>query len=165
MAEETDSDAPDSAASPFTVMHYLLMGAGAFLGIVALMFAVIMMIRIPAMQTRVADAAAKVHKLEADLTSSRIEMKKLKDALKQEHTARMQAAQRHAAMSAQIVSDVSQIQTRLKIHPTLEQKISLSGSASAVPGTAPMAGSTANGKQPADQAKAMLNAIKKFNAR
>ena len=164
---EEDTPAPPSTAK--LLARYIMLGFAPFVAVLALMFAIISMARIPAMQAKISDAESKVHKLEADLKSSRLELEKLQDALQQEKTALAQGDRIHAGLTAQIVQNVTQVQARLKIHPTLEQQLGQTGAAPTVSGIVPPAGTATTAKaaepQATDQAKVMLDAIKKFNTR
>ena len=164
---EEDDTIDDTAASP-SLMHYVMMGFGPFVAVLALMFAIISMARIPSLQAKMADADAKIQKLNTDLASSRIELAKLKDALRQEISARTLDDQKRDQMTATIIRNITPLQLKLRIHPTLEEQLGSTAAASGVPVTTPPssapAGSKADGKKPPDQVKSMMDAIKKFNA-
>lgn len=162
--DENEEDASASPSALKSLMHYVMLGFAPFVAALALMFALISIVRVPAMQVKVGNADARMKKLETDLNSSRAELKKLKDVLQREQTVRAQNEKKHNRLAAQIVHDVTQLQTKLKIHPTLKQRLKQARAVSAVPTTAAAsAASTTNG-EPTGQAKAMLEAIKQFNS-
>lgn len=163
--EEAEEGAP-SHSHPLLkqVAHYAGLSIGPLLAILALAFALIAINRVGPVQTKLDEAEARIKKLGAELASTQLELKKAKDAVQQEKTARDEENKKQDELASKIIENVVPLQKKLKISPTLEEQLRQSESASAVQPTASNATAPQKTeKQHSPQVKAMLEEIKKFN--
>lgn len=166
---ESDEQAATDSAAPSalnTLLHYLQLGAGPVLGLLALVVAVIAISGTRSLQDRIGDDAEKIKKLSADLTASQIELKKMRNAMQQDNASEEEELKKQQELDAKLVQNLSRVQAKLKIAPTLEEQLQPAASASAVPAASAVSATTvpAGSKPQSPQVKSMIEAIKQFNA-
>jgi hypothetical protein len=90
-------------------------------------------------QAQLGEANARIDKLEANLQASRAEVETLKLAMAHEKSLRGDERKKDEELNERIVQNVSRLQAKLKVAPTLEEQLRVSVPASHVEGAAPVA--------------------------
>jgi chromosome segregation ATPase len=166
MAKQAESEEQEAAPSTShsalnEVVHYVALGAGPLLALIALVFAIIAISRLNPLQANIDAAEGKIKNLNSELNAAKFELKKARDTMQQEKAAREAENQKQDELSTKIIQNLTPLQKKLKISPTLEEQLQ---PASAVQPTANNAVSPQPTEKPhSPQVKAMLDQIKKFN--
>ena len=173
------------------IVNYILDIVVPALAVIALIVAVMAFTDNDASQSQLARNAEITESLNSNLSASKIELEKLKSAMAQEKAMQEEARKKQTEETAKIVQSVSQLQTKMKISPTLEEQLRQSlavsavvssvasaaaaassvastisatpavPSATAMPAATPPA--TVSEKKPGSQAQVLTEAIEKFN--
>lgn len=178
-AEEEDEESAQSEEAPHSrlkpILHYAMLGFAPFVAVLALVVAALALGKVHTMQALLDTTNASLNQANAALSISQLQLKKLEAAEVPEKAAHEAAEKKQDELTAKIIQNLTPLQTKLKIHPTLEEQ--LNPPASAVP-AAPAAAAAAapapaaqkpepKPKKPEPKqnpkVKSMLDAIKKFN--
>lgn len=177
--EDDDIEETPSSSSPSLlkqILHYAMLGFAPLVAVVALAIAVVAVTGNRVLQAQLDTADAKIKKLGTELTASQRALRKIWGVMQHETAAQEAEQKKQDELTAKVIQNLTPLQTKLKIHPTLEEQLRQAASASAVPPTgtnaasAPVAATPAPAPAPkkvekphSPEVKAMLNAIKKFN--
>lgn len=174
---EDDEDLETAAATTHSsspLVLYIVTGVAAFIAVGALGTAIFALNSNRAMQEQLDTNKSNIRKIANVLNEARVEVKRLNIALAQEKAATRQARAKHEELMTKVVQNLSPLQTRLKIHPTLEEQLRQAEAAA----SAPAATSTLAPTRPAEakpaaphnaepkhspEVNSMLKAIKEFN--
>lgn len=166
--ESAQPEAPHSRLKP--ILHYAMLGFAPFVSVLALILAALALGKVHTMQALLDTTNASLNQANAALSISQLQLKKLESAEVPEKAAHEAAEKKQDELTAKIIQNLTPLQTKLKIHPTLEEQ--LNPPASAVP-AAPVAAAPAPAAQKPEpkkpepkqspQVKSMLDAIHKFN--
>jgi hypothetical protein len=181
-AEEEDEESAQSEEAPHSrlkpILHYAMLGFAPFVAVLALILAALALGKVHTMQALLDTTNASLNQANAALSISQLQLKKLESAEVPEKAAYEAAEKKQDELTAKIIQNLTPLQTKLKIHPTLEEQ--LNPPASAVP-AAPVAAAAPvpaaqkpepkkpepKPKKPepkqSPQVKSMLDAIHKFN--
>lgn len=185
--EEGDTPAANADSRLKTITHYAVL---AFAPVVSVAALVVAMFAVTGNQSQpersqVSELIAKVDGLNASLTATKGELDSLKFAMSREKTMHGEERKKADELDAKIIQNVTRLQTKLKVAPTLEDQWREAASAPAVapvvasavsaPAAVPAAATAGTDKKPAAaavskgtektpvQAKALKDAIEKFN--
>lgn len=158
---EHDEDEDDASPAPgHGIGHYLMLVLPPVIALLALVFAMIALGGTRSIRMELDNNRAEIKKTDAELASSRIELAKFKNAIQQEKSRQEETSKKQAELDKQIIQNLTRLQVKMRIHPTLEEQLQqAAGAASAVPAT--KAGPA--GKKGDPQVNAIINAIKQFN--
>ncbi|TAJ78122.1 MAG: hypothetical protein EPO42_08560 [Gallionellaceae bacterium] len=172
-------NADDSAAPPKAELmrarlkligNYAMLAFAPVVAVVALVIAVLAVNGSQSGREQLDKANARIDSLNSGLSASRGELEKFKAAVSKENSLRNEDIAKRDERMAKIVQNITPLQTKLKISPTLEEQLRQAASAvaaaSAVPTSAvaaPVAASTGADKKPSPQVRAMKEAIEKYN--
>jgi len=165
------------------IAKYAMHSFAPVLAVLALIIAVIAFTGNQSSQAQLSNAVARIDSINSSLSASKGEMEKLKGALVQEKAQQEEERKKLDAQDEQatkIILNVTHMQIKMKITPTLEEQLMQPASASAVnpsvvsaatpaapaailaaPATAAV--STGKDKKPSPQVQAIKNAIDTFN--
>ncbi len=188
--EASDDSAPSSKAGRMSlIVKYAMHGFAPVLAVLALIIAAIAFTGNQSSQAQLSNAVAKIDSINSSLSASKGEVEKLKTALVQEKAQQEEERKKLDAQDEQatkIILNVTHMQIKMKITPTLEEQLIQPASASAVnpsvvsaatpaapsavpaqtaipaaPATASV--SAGKDKKPSPQVQAIKNAIDTFN--
>jgi hypothetical protein len=149
--------------------QYIAEGFAPVVSLVALVTAVIAVTGNQAAQTQLKEGLAKVNGMNAGLLTIRSDLEKLKMTLAQEKSLQDGERKKLDDSLAKIIQGLNRVQVKLKVSPTVEEQLRLSGSTSAVtpdPASAkapvPVVAASPE-KQRDPQVKAIKDAIKDYN--
>ncbi len=149
--------------------QYIAEGFAPVVSLVALVTAVIAVTGNQAAQTQLKEGLAKVNGMNAGLLTIRSDLEKLKMTLAQEKSLQDGERKKLDDSLAKIIQGLTRVQVKLKVSPTVEEQLRLSGSTSAVtpdPASAkahvPVVAASPE-KQRDPQVKAIKDAIKDYN--
>lgn len=160
------------------ISNYVLDGFAPFVAVIALIVAVIAVNGNKSGHAQLSQSAAKIDSMSASLLASRAELEKLKAAMTQEKSLQQEVNKKQDERVAAIIQNISKLQVKMKISPTLEEQLLQPASASAVtplvanaasapvaavPVPATAAVSTGADKKPGAQVQILKEAINKFN--
>jgi hypothetical protein len=171
---EKEGDAGEAAPSKLKLVgHYAMLGIGPLLAIVALVVAVMALSGNRASEQQATKAVAAAANLEKSLEATRNELERLKLSIAQEKNGQNEERRQREEREAKIVQNITQVQAKLKISPTLEQQLQApasapaAASAAAAPAAAApaasKAGATGGEKKFGPEAQAIKESIEKFN--
>ena len=162
------------------IASYAMRGVAPVLAILALIIAVIAVNGNKSSQAQLSDAVAKINSMNASLTSSKGELENIRTVLAHEKSLLEEERKKQEAQDEQatkIILNVTHMQIKMKITPTLEEQLiqpasavapSVTGAAVPAPAATPAAPakaavSTAKDKKPATQVQSIKDAIDQFN--
>lgn len=158
-----DSAAPSKAelmrAQLKLIGNYAMLVFAPVVAVVALVIAVLAVNGSQSGRAQLDKANARIDGLNSGLSASRGELEKFKAAVAKENSLRNEDIAKRDERMAKIVQNITPLQTKLKISPTLEEQLRQAASAVA----APVAASTGADKKPSPQVQAMKEAIEKYN--
>lgn len=174
--------APDSAAPAKADLlraklklagHYAMLGLAPLVAVIALVVAVIAMTDNQASLEQLNKATARIDSLNSSLAASRNELDKLKLAAAKESALQKEELAKHDERMLKIIQNITPLQTKLKISPTLEEQLRQAASAvvaaSSVPhaasavASAPVAAPASAENKISPRVQAMKDAIEKYN--
>jgi len=169
-----DDNAPTSKAEPLRlkfnlVASYAMHGFAPVVAVLALIIAVIAVLGNKSSQAQISKADAKIASMNANLTASKSELAKLRAAISKEKAMQAVSHNKKNEDVTKIVQNVTQLQVKMKISPTLEAQLNQPASATAVtPSVASAAAattavSTGTDKKPGAKVQAIKESIEKFN--
>lgn len=129
-------------------LHYALQAFAPVVSVVALVIAVVAA-NSNSEQAQQIESAARMDELKASLAEARGELENLKVVIARERSLREEERKKQDEEDTKIIQHVSQLQTKMKVSPTLEEQLRVAGSAPAVaspvstPVSAPVASSAA----------------------
>jgi hypothetical protein len=135
---EKDGDAVQAAPkSKLKVIgHYILLGLTPVISLAALGVAVFAMMGAHSGESQLSKSAAKVESINASLAATKAELDKLKLSLAHEKSVQENAQEedrkKQEKLLAKIVQNITPLQVKLKISPTLEAQLRQEGASSAV---------------------------------
>ena len=123
-ADEGDGNAvPPAPKSKIKVIgHYILLGLTPVIAIAALGVAVFAMMGTHSGESQLSKSATKIENINASLAATKAELDKLKIALAQENV-QEEERKKQEKLLARIVQNITPIQVKLKISPTLEAQL------------------------------------------
>lgn len=169
-----DSPPPSEAGSVRLklkrIANYAMHGFAPVVAILALVLAWVVFTGNQSGRAQINKADARIESLNASLLASQGELEKLKAAMAQEKAMQEEVHKKQGERTAKIIQGVTQLQIKMKIPPTLEERVDQPASASAVvPSaahiTAPAAAGapTGAGNKPDAKIQSIKEAIQKFN--
>ncbi len=171
--EEEDDAGEVAAPSKLKLAgHYAMLGFAPLVAVVALVVAVMAMSGNRHSQEQADKAIAAADNLGKSLEAAKSELERLRLSMAQEKNGREEERRQQEELAAKIVLNVSQLQTKLKVSPTLEQQLQppasapVAAPAAAAPAAAPAASKAAPaapGRRLAPEAQAIKESIEKFN--
>lgn len=171
--QEREEDSAAEVGTPSSklklVAHYAVLGVGPLVAIVALVVAVLALGGNRSGEEQIGKLAAKTNGMDESLAAAKNELERLKLAMAQEKNRQEDERQRQKELEDKIILNISQLQSKAKITPTLEQQLQSPASApasapAATGAAAPATTSPAAGeRKPGSQAQAIKEAIEKFN--
>ncbi|HLP98818.1 MAG TPA: hypothetical protein VK149_10265 [Sideroxyarcus sp.] len=158
------------------VAHYALLGFAPVVAVIALVVAVVAVTGNRAGRTQFDEMTAKLEEVKVGLAASKNEMENLKIIVARQKAQLEEEQKRQDELIAKIVPNVTKLQVKMKISPTLDEQLHQPASApvavpaadapahaaSAAPATSAPA---AAGKQPPQKLQAIKEAIEKFNSK
>jgi hypothetical protein len=170
-AEDDEASAPESGGwreKLKPAAHYALLAFAPVVSIVALIVALVASGN-RSDQAQLVEVNARIDKLEASLQASRAEVENLKFAMSREKSLRGDERKKDEELDAKVIQNVSRLQAKLKVTPTLEEQLRTEANApvaaSHVESTAPVAATAsapvAPGKAQAASAPASAGADRK----
>lgn len=170
-ATREEDDAGEEAASKLKLAaHYVMLGFAPLVAVAALVVALMAMSGNRASEEQANKAIAAADSLGKSLEATKSEMEMLRLAIAQEKNGDEEERRKQDELAAKIVQNISQLQTKLKVSPTLELQLQPPASApvaapAAAPAAAPgaAAGATGVSRKPAPEVQAIKEAIEKFN--
>ncbi len=175
--DKTSDSAPPSNAVLFRMLlvlklklfaGYILDGFAPFVAVIALIVAVMAMNNNQDSHAQLSQSAAAIESLSASLQASKSELEMLKAALEQEKLSLELERKKQDERMTLIIQNVSKLQVKMKVSPTLEDQIHPLVSSSVIqPAIAPASNkslvlSGAN-KISSEQIDTIKNEISKFN--
>jgi len=155
------------------IANYILDGFAPVVAVAALIIAVMAINGNHSGLAQLEMNAASIGSLNSSLAASKAELEKLRTAMAQEKALREQTSKKQDEQMAKIVHNVSPMQTKMKISPTLAEQLYQPASAaaatttvnnaSAVPAAIPVAAAT--DKKSGSQGQVLTKAIEKFNGK
>lgn len=154
------------------IISYMLDIIVPVVAVAALIIAVMAVTDNHASQSQLGKNNEIIDSLNSSLAASKVELEKIKAAMAQEKTLLEEADTKQAERMTKIIQNISQLQLKMKISPTLEEQLrqSLSDAAAAassvagattVAATAPA--SAVADRKPGSQVQVLTEAIEKFN--
>ena len=149
--------------------HYILLGLVPVISVISLAIGVFALTANRSGEEQLGKSIAKIESLNASLSASKAELEKLKVSIAQENILQEEERKKMDDKMAKIVQNITPLQVKLKIFPTLEDQLRQASMASAVlPAVAssvPAANavSNSNEKKPLSQVQVMKEAIEKYN--
>lgn len=154
------------------VVHYAVIGFAPIVAVIALTIAVIAVTGNRSSQTQLGELTARLDSANASLSASKSEVERTHIALSQLKAQQEDAHKKQEELVEKIVQDITRLQVKMKISPTLEEQLHQPASASVaapvvsnapVAANAPAAAPVAVEEKPIPQLKAIREAIEKFN--
>lgn len=151
------------------IAHYILLGLVPVISVISLAIGVFALTANRSGEEQLSKSVAKIESLNASLSASKAELEKLKASIAQENIAQEEERKKLDDKLAKIVQNITPLQVKLKIFPTLEEQLRQAAVASAVlPAVAssvPAATAVSNSaeKKPLSQVQVMKEAIEKYN--
>jgi hypothetical protein len=147
------------------IADYVVDGFAPFVAVAALIVAVVAANGNRSSHAELAQRAEIINSLNASLLASKNELEKLKSVLAQEKLSKDEELKKQEERMMKVIHEVSTLQVKMKISPTLNEQINPPASAAAViPAVALSATAPAHAVvPPATQATVLKNAIDKFN--
>ncbi len=151
------------------VGHYLMLGLAPVLSIIALAIAIYAVTQNQSGEEQLSKSKSKIDNLNASLLATKSELDKLKAAIAQTNGLQDDVDKKQDERVNKIIQNVTPLQVKLKMFPTLEEQLRQAAMASAVapaaasgiPVASPVAAPAE--KQAIPQVKAMKEAIEKYN--
>lgn len=149
--------------------HYILLGIAPVIAIIALGVGVFAVNGNHSEEERLGKSVAKIESLTASLTTTKNELEMLKATLAREKNVREDERKDQDERLTKIVQNITPLQIKLKIKPTLEDQLhQAAGASSVLPTTAasapvPTAAASGNDKKLSPQVRAIKEAIEKYN--
>ena len=182
-AKATGSKTKEGNAAPSKAVQklkliagYALMAIAPILSVLALVVAGLAVNGNKTSQEEFNKVSVKIDNLTASLSESKSELMKLQMAMAQEKARQEEERKKQDELITKIMQNVTPLQVKLKIHPTLEEQLHQPLSAAAVipapavatshaasPAPAKAAAAAGDDKKPSPQVQAMKDAIEKFN--
>lgn len=170
---EESGDATESAAPSRLKLaaRYAMLGFAPAVAVVALIVAAMAVSGNRSSEEQLGKAAAATDSLSVNLAEARSELERLRLAMASDKSRREEERRKQEELEARLIRNISQLQAKAKISPTLEQQLQQPASApadapaaaSAPAAPAAMSATTGAGKELSPQVKAMKEAIEKFN--
>lgn len=171
---EESSEAEETSVAPSklkTAARYAMLGFAPLVAVVALVVAVMAVSGNRSGEEELGKAVAATDGLKKDLEAARTELDRLRLAMASDKSRQEEERLKQKELEARLVQNITQLQVKMKISPTLEQQLQPPASA---PAAAPAAASAAaapaamsatkdTGKELSPQVKAIKEAIEKFN--
>lgn len=154
------------------VAHYAAIGFAPVVAVIALTIAVIAVTGNRSSQTQLSELTARLDSANTSLSAAKSEMERIHIALSQLKAQQEDAHKKQEELVEKIVQDITRLQVKMKISPTLEEQLHQPASAAVaapVASSAPVSANTpvvapvAIEKKPSPQLKAIREAIEKFN--
>ncbi len=168
-ADNNTGEAKPTGHKLAIVGHYVMLSIAPVISIVALGVAVFAVTGNHSEEERLGKSAAKIESLTASLTTTKNELEMLKATLAREKNVREEDHKNQEERLTKIVQNITPLQMKLKITPTLEDQLRQAAGASAVlpsaAASAPVAAvaTPGNDKKLSPQVKAIKEAIEKYN--
>ncbi len=149
--------------------HYIMLGLVPVISVISLAIGVVAVTGNRSGEEQLSKSLAKIDSLNASMTVSKNELDKLKASLAQEKSIQEEERKKLDEKMEKIIHNITPLQVKLKIFPTLEDQLRQAAMTSAVlPGTASnvvaaSAVSSSTEKKPASQVQIMKEAIEKYN--
>lgn len=151
------------------VANYAKRGFAPVVAVVALVIAVIAVIGNQSSQAQIRKADAKIASMSTSLSAYKGELAKLRAARSKEKAMQSEERKKQNEDETKIVQNVTRLQVKMKISPTLEEQLrqpasataATSSVASAVAATTAVSADT--GKKPDAKVQAIKESIEKFN--
>ncbi len=149
--------------------HYIMLGLVPALSICALVIAVFAVTENQSGEEQLSRTKLKIDSLNLSLSATKSELEKLKVATAQTNGLQEEVNKKQDDRVTKIIQNVTPLQVKLKISPTLEeqlrQAVTVSAVAPAAVSSVPAASAVATTatKQPLPQVKVMKEAIDKYN--
>lgn len=123
-AEDEEAPAPESGGREKLKLaaHYALLAFAPVVSVVALIVALVANGH-RSDQAQLGEAAARIDRLEASLQASRAEVETLKLAVAREKSLRGDERKKDEEIDEKIIQNISRLQTKLKVAPTLEEQL------------------------------------------
>jgi hypothetical protein len=170
--EEKEEEPPK--ASPIRqklvlIGHYIMLGLAPVIAVIALGIGVVAVIGNRSVEEQLSKSIAKIDNLNANLATAKIELEKLKFSLAHEKSVQEEGRKILDEKIDKIIHNISPMQVKLKVHPTMEEQIRqavvastvLPVAASSVAASAAV--SSVTEKKPATQTQIIKDAIEKYN--
>jgi len=151
------------------VGHYIMLGLAPVISVCALGVAVLAVTGNQSGEEQLSKSMAKIDSLNVSLSTTKSELEKLKVAIVQEKGLQEEERKKQEERLAKIVQNVTPLQIKLKISPTLEEQLRQAAAASAVIPTAASSAVATSAvaatpeKKPIPQVQVMKEAIEKYN--
>ena len=159
------------------VGHYAMLGLAPVLSVCALVIAVVAVTGNQSGEEQLSKAIAKTESLNAGLAATKSELDKLKLSIAQDKAQQEEERKKHEDQFTRIIQNITPLQVKLKISPTLEDQLRQAVSGTSVAPAGPSSVQAANPSVPAaspaptaaanksslPQVKAMKDAIEKYN--
>lgn len=113
------------------VAHYAMLGFAPALALVALIVAIVAVTGNRSSQAQFGDIAAKLESANANLAASRSELERLHITISQLKAQQEDGHKKQDELIEKIVRDVSKLQVKMKVSPTLEEQLHQPASAAA----------------------------------
>jgi hypothetical protein len=115
------------------VVHYMMLGFAPVVAVLALILAVIAVIGNQSNREQLSEVTSQIKSLDASLSESKGELDLFKVPLAHEKTMLAEERKKQGERETKIIKSVTQLQTRMKIAPTLEEQFREITSAPSVP--------------------------------
>jgi tetrahydromethanopterin S-methyltransferase subunit B len=146
-----------------------MLGLVPVLSVIALAIGVVAITGNRSVEEQLSKYTTKIENLNASLTFSKIELEKLKTSIAQEKSFQEEERKKVDEKIEKIIHNLTPLQVKLKMFPTLEDQLRLAAmtsavvpaTASSVPATSAVASVTE--KKPTKQVQVMKEAIEKYN--
>lgn len=147
--------------------RYAMLGFAPLVAVMALVVAVVAVSGNRSGEEQLGKAVAATEGLEKDLEAAKTELDRLRLAMASDKSRQEEERLKQKELEARLVQNITQLQMKAKISPTLEQQLqppaSAPAAASAAGAPATMSPATGAGKELSPQVKAIKEAIEKFN--
>ena len=154
------------------VGHYIMLGLAPVISVIALAVGVLAVTGNHSGEEQLSKSMAKLDILSANLAASKAELERLKLALAQGKNAQEEERKKQDEQLAKIIQNITPLQVKLKISPTLEEQLRQAASAATVATALPVVASsvpaasavtTTAEKKLSPKVKVMKDAIDKYN--
>ena len=149
--------------------HYIMLGLVPVISVISLAIGVAAFTGSRSGEEQISKSIAKIDNLNASLSASKMELEKLKVSMAQEKSTQEEERTRLTDKIEKIIHNITPLQVKLKMFPTLEDQLRIAATASSVvPASAPSvtaasAVSSTTQKKPVSQVQVMKEAIEKYN--
>lgn len=168
--EEEDDAAEVAAPSKLKLVgHYAMLGFAPVVAVVALVVAIMAMSGSQSGEEQANKAIAATENLDKSMEAAKSELERLRLAMAQDKNGKEDERRQQDALAAKIIQNITQLQAKLKVSPTLEQQLQPPASAPAASpaaaegAAAPVGAKGTTDKKLGAQMNAIKEAIEQFN--